>query len=744
VDHGMQLDYDGTALQEMTIANDLLSPFNDIHLDSFEKVFGTPVKRPTIQTDTSLLDIDEPLPILKTPSSRVDEFLLALHRAGYTHLELLNNKEKQQQQQQQQQQQLSKHDPKSELSERSYDYFFSSALSNENSPVKGRQSQLEGIHENDNDSNNEHDVRHISSYSPSVQEYILKKLNSLITSEDFNPDALKRNWELEEEYEEELLSTSNQLEAVSKAIEEKKKKSEEMNQSFYSATEDITHYTNSTNNPPSSTVLSPVTPLVELEVPLNSLDHTKHGSGEGIPDEEEEGKEKNERNISVESNGPRTESKDEQEEESIGEERRSSMEDPLRVASNEQEPTAEGNDEPIRKELSTSLDSLPSPLRIPSTTAVKSKKSSCSFSFNNSYDENETARYNGDFIVWSSGKMLNADYTNEIYVGLYENEITHYIDSGKLSPLMKLINPNHVTSASSSSSGKCYLFAFHLRCNSFRRSSPLLLHCSCDFFPFSLFCSCFSFPYRFAVIGNPLAKTLFLGNDPFLASQQVFQDFTHVAASTVHHVTDPNHPSHAKGFYPVHVMEVVIRPDIELKVFMSTVVKVSKKLNLKCIPLQRSHMTITPSSSTNRSTVAKISSFLDQLSAESHSQVLITSNSSSSSSSQSSLALREYDSIDIQIVVSRELRQRVLLVQFLKRVTMLSNMSLLSSMIVGPYEYIPLSRCPKTRKFINQFKVRHINSRFSFCSLIFSCFLFCLFCFIVSIFCFSCHFLIFI
>lgn len=584
--------------------------------------FDSDIKNPVSAFKTPLPDPNKaPFPfgentisVLKTPSSRLDEFLLALQRAGYGNLdvpdEISSNKI-------------------NRFGDRTYNYFFESALG-DGSP------QSPHVRKTAQDNP-----------SPSEQEYIINKLNScMITGEeDFTAESLRRNWDLEEEYEDEL--TEN-LQSISKVIEEKRKTS--LDNLISAKDEDITHY--------------------ETLQPEDEVDdhHDK---------EAEEKEEKHEGEIGEET--------DEEILQAMSHALSSDKLDINSEANTLFQHTTQGKED--NEDLSLSFDAA-SP-RISDSSrkrrnARRSSKSSTKSQPDEVTNQASTAdsRMNGDFIIWSSGKMLNGDYTTEVYMGLYENNITHYIDSGKLLPLKRL---TATTNATSSSSG------FH--------------HPTSNLFP-----------------------------DPFLASQSINELTGNILSTTSSLLNSSNnssalvpsastfglHHGTIRGFYPIHVMECVIRPDIELKNFMSTIVKISKTLSLKCIPLQRSHIVITPGSQyQQQSTTAKIAS-------------MITSTlSATSTSSDSNQAAKEWDQVDIQIVISRELRQRVLLVQFLRRVPpqlfpssalnggnnthsssnpLASTNQALSTILTGTYEYVPLSRCPKTRKFISMFKVSSIST----------------------------------
>jgi hypothetical protein len=601
---------------EVRIPVELLTPFEDTSTDSFEQLFGTPIKNPS----NDILNLDVGIPLLKTPKSQLNEFLFALEKGGYvSHPSSTRHHE---------------FDSPSSTSASPKRFFFSSALAGVNGTPDRTSRQVSASYPTGIDDENDPILGLIPRQKPSTadQEHMIAKLNSLINmNEDgsggrgggddggFTAESLKRNWDMDDEYENDE-EFDEKLGTISKVIEEKKKHS--LNNLYSAYDEDITHYEGSlmspgTNSGDASEANSGRNTAIERMTSSEDLENKKTKK-----EEEENDKEQLDRSQSVE------------EEEAEDAERVSRV---LSKSFSDITPTAKS-----------------SALRPTATSSTTGNKDTTT-----TETTTKDPRLNGDFIIWSSGKMLNADYTSEIYVGLYENEITHYIDSGKLILLNKLSSKLTLAVASSASSNA-----------NTNPSNPLLHHSQNN-----------------------------NSTNPIL-SQQSFHEFTENILSQTATTFDPNNP---RGFYPIHVMECVIRPDTELKFFMSLIIKLSKKFNYKCNPLQRSHMIITPT--TKRGSIQKLSSFL---SSTLHSSQENQSQNNSNSSSSTAVQL-EFDQIDVQIVISRELRQRVLLIQFLKRVPFLNNNtfgSMIFSQIAGPYEYIPLSRCPKTRKFMSSVKVK--------------------------------------
>ncbi len=78
---------------------------------------------------------------------------------------------------------------------------------------------------------------------------------------------------------------------------------------------------------------------------------------------------------------------------------------------------------------------------------------------------------------------------------------------------------------------------------------------------------------------------------------------------------------------------------------------------------------------------------------------------------------KEWEQLDIQICVNRELRQRVVLMQFMRNCGIFgsSGLAILANQLVGPLEYVPLSKCPSTKRLVSIFKVRTILYSLLYC-----------------------------
>lgn len=239
-------------------------------------------------------------------------------------------------------------------------------------------------------------------------------------------------------------------------------------------------------------------------------------------------------------------------------------------------------------------------------------------------------RLNGDFSVWSAGRMLFTYHLQSEYVGLYSTAVTHVNNDGKLVPLASISQMS-------------------LPNGSDHNASP----------------------------GSSKLNDLHSGFDQ---------------------VNPNNVASSPRGFFNVHTVECVIRPDIELKVIMASIVKLAKITQNKCIILHRSHAVIMPS----RSSRPSLTNTLFQQ-GQSGAGSSSSDANEGSKSNNSNTGMREWDQIDIQICVSRELRQRVILLQFMRRISVFMG-SMIINQLSGPLQYVPINKCPATKKLVTSFK----------------------------------------
>lgn len=253
-------------------------------------------------------------------------------------------------------------------------------------------------------------------------------------------------------------------------------------------------------------------------------------------------------------------------------------------------------------------------------------------SFHIPTSDTKDLRLNGDFSVWSNGKMLNPIFLHREYVGLTPSAVTHVVSGGKLVPISTAMNEY-----SGVNNGVNNLDA----------------------------------QFNAAKSGAPSS-----------ASMTNYENVTTVLPVGDNSNLANGNTSGSRGFYMLHTVECVIRPDIELKSVMAIVVKLAKHVKCKCILQKRSHAILFQSTSSNNS--------------------IPTDNTDAKGN-----AGKEWDQLDIQICVNRELRQRVVLMQFMKRSGIFGSagLGMIATQLAGPLEYVPLSKCQSTRKLVSTFKV---------------------------------------
>lgn len=178
------------------------------------------------------------------------------------------------------------------------------------------------------------------------------------------------------------------------------------------------------------------------------------------------------------------------------------------------------------------------------------------------------------------------------------------------------------------------------------------------------------------------------------------------AAST----TNPN-GSRKGSYFNLHVMECVLRPDRELKhIIMALRRLLTDKYQFRCVEKHSNHLVVTPP----KATAVNINTPPPKTDGSDNNNG--SNNGAVSEPSRSSTTLREWDLLDIQVCISKELRQRVLLVQFMRRVgSLLDHVTVqllqqVSTTAQTPtnqnlLELLPLRQCPATRRLASQIKV---------------------------------------
>lgn len=168
-------------------------------------------------------------------------------------------------------------------------------------------------------------------------------------------------------------------------------------------------------------------------------------------------------------------------------------------------------------------------------------------------------------------------------------------------------------------------------------------------------------------------------------------------------------PASKHGYYVVYLLECVVRPDIELRDLLACVLKVARTRDCKCVFPHNNHV-ILKSQTPQQGFInpAHIHPVGENI--HGHKLNTVVSASSSSTSTSSTGELREWDQIDVQVVVSQEVKQRMLVCQFLRRVPTLTtsgfgNLNLIIYQIAGGAAPLTLLNSPKTKSFVSKLKV---------------------------------------
>lgn len=557
-------------------------------------------------------------PILQTPQSGVDAFLLALERAGYTNLQLSASTN---QIAESSSAQKAPRESLSALADYHYDYFFAPtfgqdsleedkarALAVLSSPNRYNTSQLppEGpsitrslYQQNDNLS-----LFPASLFpSPSDQAYIVTKLQrNLIAKEEFTVEALRRNWDREEDSDEE---EGEAPETDEEAHTEEIDQADSLQVKKYANRDNSsTNVFESINNFPLSEQKKP-----PLHSTNNHYNTNKNKTAEEQNEEEEED-----------------------------------------------------------NALYTKAENQ-------STTNAATSSSSAVGGL-------EDLRLHGDFSVMSHGEKLNGEYLAKHYVGLYATAMSHYNDQGRLVPLGALLD----TTAAA---------------NTTTTISRLTNSTSAKTVPTSA-----------QALPNPLNT----------------------------------------GYYALYFMECVLRPDVECAEIFAMLMKVFKLWKYKLHTFQRHHVKVYPtkhavlqyvkdqgllrSNGNNVPTKGnnKLHDMVDGLT-QFLANAVTTNQNNTSASVQDTLMQEEmlkqfpfeWDHIDVQLAIARDVRQRVLVLQFLKKVptilplpsnttTVTSSTAAAASAVSSGFlsvEYIPINQSPMTKKLMSGLKKAIINKQYS-------------------------------
>lgn len=238
-------------------------------------------------------------------------------------------------------------------------------------------------------------------------------------------------------------------------------------------------------------------------------------------------------------------------------------------------------------------------------------------------------RLHGDFNVWSGGPMLSAEAIQREYLGLYPTALTHHIQDGRLLPCADLVERvAAMTSSTRKQSGRSFY------------EGPFDVH---------------DIPQGGSSSpgwsqGNPSTRRLSSAHSTHTPSSLA-------SRSTMSHTLP--------YYYNRHVMECVLRPDRELKHIMIDLMRFFFDRDEICHQLQANHLVVFPVLKASSASPAALPS----ATTTTHRTTTATNaNANDESLYEEIVVSNDWDLLDIQVCLSRELKQHILLVQFLQRV----------------------------------------------------------------------------
>ncbi len=272
----------------------------------------------------------------------------------------------------------------------------------------------------------------------------------------------------------------------------------------------------------------------------------------------------------------------------------------------------------------------------------------------------EDLRLHGDFSVMSNGDKMNGDNLSQYYVGLQITALTHYNDGGRLIPMNSIA--------------------------------------------------------KYSIGGG--------GNSSVTNTSAVSQSIP------------------TQYYYTQYIMECIVRPDVENTLVYSVVSKYFKSLKYKVTVSQRNHLKVQPTKQaiTQYAKENKPSLFLGDGSSNSSGGIAVENilfgNNLAKTTTTTLVPIEpsfaeifshfpyEWDHIDLQVAISRDVRQRVLLLQFLKKVpipailmtaaggsgsTSSSSAAAMATALSTAsinVDYVPINKSPMTKKLMSGLKVK--------------------------------------
>jgi hypothetical protein len=166
-------------------------------------------------------------------------------------------------------------------------------------------------------------------------------------------------------------------------------------------------------------------------------------------------------------------------------------------------------------------------------------------------------------------------------------------------------------------------------------------------------------------------------------------------------------PKSGHGYYVVYLLECVVRPDVELRQLLEVVHRVAKTRDCRCYFPHANHLILKASAPVPQAAPGTAA-------ARGYHGSSNEGNASGGTSTVTSTSgeLREWDQVDVQVVVSQEVKQRMLVCQFLRRVPSLAsngygNLNLIIYQMTKGTAPLTLGNSPKTKSFVSKLKVQY-------------------------------------
>lgn len=310
-------------------------------------------------------------------------------------------------------------------------------------------------------------------------------------------------------------------------------------------------------------------------------------------------------------------------------------------------------------------------------------------------------RLQGDFSLWSVGPKLSCRGIKAAYVGMHRTLLSH--DHDGHGGLKQVYRTSHIqsthgktTTDESAAAVEAAAHPIPLKASTIASSNNA------------------SSSYLMSAIGNFLKPGI--------------PENTAGSSTQPPHTTESDTAQqqafHSPGYYCVHLLECVIRPDVELKNIMTVVYSTAAEYSCKCVFPQKNHavllktsarpksMTRVPSFPGSPTSMEESSSSKFALDYDLLQDTRLNTNSLLSLAASTELMVYsqlnfEWDLIDAQVCLSKELKQRVLVVQFFAKVENFQRIPGFQGYIISQLtpDVMPLAKFPKTKRFVHSLKV---------------------------------------